>query len=282
MTSHPSCCASRAKGENGQLTRWNDLPGVELLKADFKRHSYLPHWHDTYTIAIVEAGCERVRLAGAERHVSPGDVVLLNPGDIHDGEAYDPAIGWDFRVIYVSSSVLLGNTKEADGDRLPGIAFHGGVLHHPELWRTLLAMHQTLSSPNTLLNRTSTLFSSLAKLAEHVVPSPKKAGAALISSSLDRARQFLDAHWADSISLEALAEVAGLSRFHLLREFKRSYGLPPHAYQLQLRVLRAKAMLFQGAPARAVALEAGFYDQAHLSNVMKRYVGVSPGRMSQH
>jgi hypothetical protein len=93
-------CAGRTKSEKGQISRWPDLPGVELLTADFKRHSYVPHWHDAFTVALVAAGCERIRLAGTERHAAPGDVVLLNPGEIHDGEAFDANIGWDSNFVF--------------------------------------------------------------------------------------------------------------------------------------------------------------------------------------
>src|SRR5258708_20665818 len=87
------CCAGRAKGEQGQISRWPDLPGVELLTADFKHHSYVPHWHDAFTVALVAAGCERIRLAGTERHAAPGYWVLLDTGEINGGEPFDPTIG---------------------------------------------------------------------------------------------------------------------------------------------------------------------------------------------
>ena len=100
--------------------------------------------------------------------------------------------------------------------------------------------------------------------------------------SLERTREYLQASWAKAVSLDELAEVAGLSRFHLLREFRKRYGLPPHAYQLQLRILRAKEMLFLGMSPGDVALKVGFYDQAHFTHALKRYVGVSPRRIFEY
>ncbi len=276
-----ACCTGRVQGENGHLVRWSDLPGLELLTADFKRHAYLPHWHDTYTIAFVEAGCERVRLAGSERHVSPGDLVLLHPGDIHDGEAYDPAVGWKFRVFYLSSEVLFRQSTPLDEAGSREIVFRQTHLRDVALWDTLLAMHQTLSQSSELLERTSNLFLGLSKLRKYTVQSARGNGVFLPRvASLDRARQYLDANWAKAVSLEELASVAGLSRFHLIRAFRKQYGLPPHAYQIQLKILKAKSMLFTGISAGEVALASGFYDQAHLTNVLKRYVGVTPGRLS--
>lgn len=76
--------------------------------------------------------------------------------------------------------------------------------------------------------------------------------------------------------LDTLARDAGLTRFQALRAFKRRYGLPPHAYQLCLRVARARAMLLEGAAPADVAAHCGFVDQSHFNRHFKRIVGVTP------
>ena len=92
------------------------------------------------------------------------------------------------------------------------------------------------------------------------------------------ARQYLDAHIGDNVSLMSLAVVVGLSPFHLCRVFKDAVGLTPHAYQDQLRVRRAKQLLTEQVPIAQAAVEVGFYDQAHLTRHFKRVVGITPGR----
>ena len=80
------------------------------------------------------------------------------------------------------------------------------------------------------------------------------------------------------IDLQTLAQRAGLSRFQALRAFKRRYGLPPHAYQLCMRVQQAKGMLRGGAAQADVAAHCGFVDQSHFIRHFKRIVGVTPSR----
>jgi AraC-like DNA-binding protein len=276
------CCAGRARGEQGQIFRWPDLPGVELLTADFKHHSYVPHWHDAFMVGLVAAGCERVQLAGTEHHLAPGDVVLLNPAEIHDGEAFDTNIGWDFRVFYLAAEVLEEAAEDLRGaGNLKGI-FEESIITDPAMWRSLLNLHATLSRSDSLLERSSSLFTGLTRLMSRSSSDGRELKAMIAPLSLERAHEYLQASWAKAVSLDELAEVAGLSRFHLLREFRKRYGLPPHAYQLQLRILRAKEMLFLGVPPGEVALKVGFYDQAHFTHALKRYVGVSPGRIFEY
>jgi AraC-like DNA-binding protein len=79
-----------------------------------------------------------------------------------------------------------------------------------------------------------------------------------------------------NIDLETLAKRAGLSRFEALRAFKKRYGLPPHAYQLCLRISHSRELLLEGAPAADVALRCGFADQSHFNRHFKRFNGVTP------
>jgi AraC-like DNA-binding protein len=62
-----------------------------------------------------------------------------------------------------------------------------------------------------------------------------------------------------------------------LRSFKRNIGMTPHAYQVQLRVDRARRMLAHGADVADAAAAAGFCDQSHLHRHFTRTVGVTPG-----
>jgi AraC-like DNA-binding protein len=79
-----------------------------------------------------------------------------------------------------------------------------------------------------------------------------------------------------TVDLETLAKRAGLSRFQALRAFKQRYGLPPHAYQLCLRISHARVLLRDGVPAAHVALRCGFADQSHFTRHFKRLNGITP------
>ena len=71
--------------------------------------------------------------------------------------------------------------------------------------------------------------------------------------------------------------MAQLSAFHLIRQFRRYHGVPPHRYLELVRVGRAKLMLQQGARICDVAYATGFSDQSHLTRQFKRVCGVTPG-----
>ena len=92
------------------------------------------------------------------------------------------------------------------------------------------------------------------------------------------AREYLEENLGRSVTLEELAHRANLGPFHLARVFRDEVGMPPHAYQMQARLGRARSLLLQGWPVARVARETGFADQSHLTRRFKRLVGVPPSR----
>jgi AraC-like DNA-binding protein len=97
------------------------------------------------------------------------------------------------------------------------------------------------------------------------------------ASTVRRARELLEARVAQPPSLAELARAVGVNRFLLLRQFRRLVGLTPHAFLLRLRVARAQVLLARGDAPIEVAYTLGFADQAHLTRVFKRIVGLPPG-----
>ena len=94
-----------------------------------------------------------------------------------------------------------------------------------------------------------------------------------------RAVELMRRRLAAPLTLEELAEVAGLSPFHFARQFKTATGHPPHDYLVRLRVDRAQELIRHHGrewTMAAIAQETGFADQSHMARHFKRVLGVSP------
>lgn len=75
--------------------------------------------------------------------------------------------------------------------------------------------------------------------------------------------------------IEQMAHDACVSPFHMIREFKKAFGLTPHQFQMQCKVRKAQKLL-EERPAAEVTFDAGFYDQSHMDRCFKKVVGLSP------
>ena len=270
----------QARVETTKYRRVPELGHVELLSAFYRRHSFDRHFHDGYCFGVIEEGALGFRYLGKDFVAEPGDINLAVPGETHNGFAAAD-LGWRYRMFYIPSQILERAAAEV-ADRATGPPFfRGGVIQDPQLAAKFRLFHISLEAGNIPLLEAESRF--LKILAWMIISHAEDRRVSRFSGShvgVRRAKDYLEAHYQENISLESLSESAGLSRFHFLRVFRKQMGLPPHKYLTQLRVHHAKSLLREGSPIIDAALATGFTDQSHLNRHFKRLVGVTPGAYS--
>lgn len=121
---------------------------------------------------------------------------------------------------------------------------------------------------------------SLASKAEAAMRQPAlnvKGGLSVRSAR--RVQEFLNENFTRKIALAEMAVVCGLSPYHFMRAFSRTFGMPPHQYVLELRLDFAERLLADSRMTIAdIAHLSGFSSQSHFTTVMKKYRGVTPLR----
>jgi AraC family transcriptional regulator len=151
-----------------------------------------------------------------------------------------------------------------------------------EIAFAILAELQTETSAGRLL--VETLASSLAvRLFQNprgVVSTP----AALTQEGLDRRRlarvlEYIDSNLEGDLTVEHLASIACLSRFHFARSFKSAVGQSPHRYVSGKRLERAKVLLARGERCLAdIALALNFSCQANFTRAFRDVTGLTPSQ----
>ena len=76
--------------------------------------------------------------------------------------------------------------------------------------------------------------------------------------------------------IEEMARDTNISPFHLIRKFKKMYGLTPHQFQIQCKVRKAQKLLEEEKSVCEVTYDAGFCDQSHLDRCFQKIVGLTP------
>lgn len=89
--------------------------------------------------------------------------------------------------------------------------------------------------------------------------------------------EYIEQHLSTPLPLGELAQLASLSEYHFVRMFRESFGLPPHRYVLQRRLLRARELLLHShQPLGEIALACGFSSASHFSNRFRQAFGGAP------
>jgi AraC-like DNA-binding protein len=261
---------------------WIDpqLDNLELLRATYITYAFAPHIHETFAIGVTEVGAQEYTYNRRQRLIMPaGSVAVVHPGEVHTSQAVDSS-GWSYRMLYPSADLLKRAASEVSGRWQGQPCFSSPVIFDPDLARRIHALHVALEDPATLtLERESRLLWTLSLLVYRHADRRLGAGPARADPAVVRkARQLLEERFAENITLDQLAAYVNMSAFHLLRVFRDTVGLPPHAYLLQVRVARGKRLLQAGWRLADVAAQTGFVDQSHFSKHFKRVMGVSPGQ----
>ncbi|HDS1818792.1 TPA: AraC family transcriptional regulator [Pseudomonas putida] len=264
------------------MSNWIDLKqdadtGIESVRAHFIGHAYDPHWHDSFLVGVTEQGVQQFNCRRVRHRSTPGQVFLLEPGDIHDGLAPTEE-GFTYSTLYLEPGWLEDQLRtlfeHAPSASLP--SFADTLCHDERLAHATARAFHTVHNRDLRIVRQTAMDDLLACLTRHlhwrkrVNPDPR------LPLTAQRARDYLHAHLDRDIGLEDLAQACGVDRFRLTRAFKAAFGLAPHAYLIQLRLAHARRLLAQGQTPAEVAMALGFADQSHLGRWFRRAYRLTP------
>jgi AraC-like DNA-binding protein len=245
--------------------------GIALRRMEFPAGGE-PHWTArTTTVIALHAGAQVGVGNYAPLVANAGGVLLLNAGDAASG------LAGCADVIELEADCAARLARSAGVDVTRPFAGPWTRLRTDEFLRLRQLARGTLDPAGTESWLRRLLMSAAAEWRKRPVPA---------ATAFDRRSRFdlaqalagwLDTNWRRNVGLAELAEVFGLSSFHLLRVFRRETGLTPHQYALQLRLRRTLLELEDAPPRLAdLAAGAGFSSHAHFSSAFRAAWGLTP------
>jgi AraC-like DNA-binding protein len=267
--------------EKANFTIANAFDGIEIVHADYKDQTFSKHVHEGYTIGVIDEGAQRFYRSGNIHIANTNSIILVNAEDVHTGEAASPE-GWKYRAMYP----VVGHFENVSNDLYDGKRFapyfRSAVINDPTLSEQLrLLFHQVDNNASKLLTETI-MYSFMMRLTlKHSTlrHAPKDLSGS--KHKLTLVKEYIDSYPSEDMSLSQLAIIAGLSQYHLIRQFKKMYDLAPHSYQIQVRLKKAKALLKLGVKPALVATDCGFHDQSHFIRHFKKALGITPSKFQK-
>lgn len=238
------------------------LPGIRAVR--WSSDALHVGLKEAYTIARVESGYSDWWSGGQRWTSSPGSVQIQGPGDVcrdvPRGASTRQVITLPANVVEsVAGRVRFDPQLEAgDARGLPFQRLHDAVQCGADRLALEVAVAEVIAAFADLSNAKSDLTRPVRR-------------------AMDLLRGSVDA----PLTLDRLAEHAGIDKFRLCRAFRAQVGLPPHAYLIRLRILRAKELLAGGVRPAQVASQVGFCDQSQLNRHFLRIVGTTPGQYAR-
>lgn len=251
--------------------RPSGIPGVEVMTAVDSGEPWHVY-HEQYAFCAVHHAATSIRYRGRVEPIGDRSVSFFEPGESHhNGKVHKRS---DFKVLFIRPEVFeqaaeMAHARAPHFDLLPRGA-------PPTMFQAVYALCDSIEHGESPLEQEGRLAGCLDRFmacAERAVVKPPVPEPRAVA----RAKAYLRDRYNESVTLTELAAVAGMSKFHLVRQFAKQTGLSPHAFQIHVRIGRAGMLLRKGFSAVEVAMLAGFADQSHLTRHFRRIWGITPG-----
>lgn len=256
-------------------THWHDIRSGYTI---FDQNTTVPaHAHeDAYEVLYVQTGQGRISIDGQMYRVEEGDVVVYLPGRVHSEDWRDTQnVPMVFFLILPADPCdgVLDTTAFA---RQPVFS---SVPYRTQMSRIFWAMDTEIRSLQPGHARIcECLADSLITLIQRLAGALGSGESALKSVPLAiQAQRYLDTHFNERITLQALADHLHVSVYHLSHEFTARIGRSPIAYLNRRRIDQAKLMLKSTSyPVYEIADRVGFENMPNFNHLFKRSTGMTP------
>ena len=245
------------------------------------------HHHDFYEIYFFVSGNVSYNIESRSYRLSPGDVLLINPQELHQPVFPPEKQHYERYVLWISESflqqfVLPGQDMSRCFDTgLPG---HTNLIRFDGVTRELLTyLFQQLVREQDSGEYASELccLSLLAQLLVLVNRTALRAGREPeprenADSVVYRILSYISSHYSEDLSLDFLANEFFISKYHLSREFSRVVGTSVHRYIVQKRLIMARQMMAAGTSTSEVSQLCGFGDYSNFYRAFTNEYQISP------
>lgn len=253
-----------------QSAAWFSLNSVECSRVTAKNSSFPKHTHDEYVISANLTGIEEIWLSGTTAYVKGGQITLYNPGTIQASRFDSQSV--EFISVHIPQSLMktLANEENVRSEREAPI-LREGIINNAPMFDALCRFSASAQQGQNCSYQEQELILLCGELLE--------TPAMLQSSDEQRVNliiEYLREHLSVKPQLEVLAQITGLSKYHLVRIFTRRIGMPPLQYHMQLRLHRARDLLRRNVHPLDAAIMLGFYDQSHFINSFRKVMGTTP------
>lgn len=252
--------------------------GISLIEADYHQFAFDRHYHLDFHIGLMTSGQQKFSHQGTQHNVGYGDIIVMPPDELHDGSSILDT-GYQVRVFSIDPTWFTDNLEFTQPSDM--MSFKQLIISDPNLFAPLAQLHQKLMQPDLSQLALDCLpYEGLGGLVERYGALKQKAAIPLGKQSLATLKEYLLAHLDQPVRLEQLANLCSLSPTQFQRHFKARMNMTPYAWLARLRIEQGMKLVKSGLSGTEVAMQVGFYDQAHFTKAFKYCYGISPSAVN--
>lgn len=242
-----------------------DSPLLEVFYHSCLQERFPEHFHDHFVVGCLLSGARIYRCNGSLYRLAPGQIIFINPGDVHQCASAGLDSSWlAVHMPLQSLKCLVPDSETAHSLRLPT--------------RPFMDTHIFYSLLDLARKRGGIYATRLLKLickkflpvGDHIL---KRAKPDLPQWNSMRT-QILDA--GRNMNLDEMSAQMNMNKFAFAKKFREMAGISPYRFQQIYRLNLARAEIMNTSIGKC-AQQLGFYDQSHLNRQFRENFGFTPG-----
>ena len=245
------------------------------FKSSRNLHDSVCNWHANIEVLLVTDGEGRIQYGSEDMPLRKHDVVVVNSGDLHRVYS-ENGISFDYLIVDESFCRDNGiNTADRVFDKIFKCDETEDICHRAYM---LYKAYKSAPSPIS----TARLRMAVLELLVELYTSHSSEASTVIAMHkspqdyVKKVLEYLADHYTEALTLEDIASVCGITKYHLAREFKRYTGQTVITYLNVLRCKKAEVYLAEGMTVTEAAGESGFDSISYFSRTYKKLMGVTP------
>lgn len=234
----------------------------------------IQHSHDFCEILYVAGGAGEAILEGKKFRLAPGDLVVVNPGTLHE-ERSDAKAPLRLIFLAIRDFAVPGLPAGCLSQEKYRVLSCGEYRYKMDIYLREL-LQETSSQIEFYQEISQGLVSALLVLVMRLIRINPEDEAAL-SQECQKIKEYLDQNFTSPITLDSLSETVYISKHYLSHLFKEQTGVSPIKYLTSKRMEKACELLSETElPVSEVSKAVGYENPLYFSQVFKRIYGISP------
>jgi AraC-like DNA-binding protein len=260
------------ENSNNRIFKINELPYLELKYSTSFYECSQKHYHNMICILALKEGNAKFIVNEKEVILKKDKLVVINPNEVHYSISDEK--NQDYYVIYIDRDwykVLQNQVFDStDILSLPNI------LDDSNINKEFFKLFDFLYKDNDVIEKEMKLLDFLKTIFNISIDEKKFLKINKTTKIAKDFKEYIEENISSKLTLTSISKELNVSAFHIIRVCNQDFGLSANAYIVNKRVHRAKKLISEGFDISQVAVEVGFYDQSHLTNVFKKVFAMTP------
>ena len=245
---------------------------IEAVSFKGVHQPFTKHFHDYYVIKKIKKGNRRFICNSRNYNIQTNNILLINPNDYHECIGIEED-SLDYEAIHISKDIMSNLANEIFKSK-DMVIFNKNVISDDTLLKEIKRLTNLVISNDKTLEKEELFYIVLKELLENYAAFKNVNENIMLKTK--EICDYIENNYTDNITLDKLAQVGAISKYHLIRLFTKEKGITPYKYLELYRINQAKKQLQENNSILDISIQCGFSDQSHFTNLFKETIGITP------